>query len=565
MAGPMRKVRLGELLVTAAEITPEQLELALAEQKRSGRKLGATLIDLGMITEERLLNALSKQLGLPLIDLRRYPIDPKQAKKLPENLARRHRVLLLSEGSPPLIAMADPTDLFAYDEISRALGESPDVAIVREDDLLVALDNLYRQTDKIAQIAKDLGQELAQTETRLENLLRAEDVSDAPVVKLLQSLFEDAAASRASDIHIEPDEQVLRLRLRIDGVLHEQIVPEKRIASAVVSRVKLMSGLDISERRIPQDGRFAITVRNRHFDVRVSTLPTQYGESVVMRLLENDLSRFDLKTLGMPDEILGRFHQQIHRPHGIVLVTGPTGSGKTTTLYAALKELNTAARKIITAEDPVEYRLERINQVQVKPEVGLTFASILRAALRQDPDIVLVGEMRDAETVEIGIRAAITGHLVLSTLHTNDAPSAVERLMDMGAPPFLLAASLRAILAQRLVRRICPDCREPDSLDDATRLWWHEQSPDPVSVQPMRGRGCPRCNGTGYRGRIGVYEYFEPNIEQLDALRGGDLREFNRLVRLDQRYQTLLDHGLRLIAQGVTTVSEVIAMTGEII
>ncbi len=565
MPSPLRKVRLGELLVEAGEITPQQLGLALSEQKKTGRKLGATLIDLGLITEERLLTALAKQLRLSLIDLRRYPVDPQVAKKLPETLARRHRVLLLSEGPPPLIAMADPTDLFAYDEIARALKDQPEVAIVREEDLLVALDNLYRQTDKIAQIAKDLGQELAQTETNLENLLRAQDVSDAPVVKMLQSLFEDAAVSRASDIHIEPDEQVLRLRLRIDGVLHEQVVPEKRIASAVVSRVKLMSGLDISERRIPQDGRFAITVRNRHFDVRVSTLPTQYGESVVMRLLENDLSRFDLKTLGMPEEILGRFHQQIHRPHGIVLVTGPTGSGKTTTLYAALKEVNTPARKIITAEDPVEYRLERINQVQVKPEVGLTFASILRAALRQDPDIILVGEMRDPETVEIGIRAAITGHLVLSTLHTNDAPSAIERLMDMGAPPFLLAASLRAVLAQRLVRRICPDCREPDPLDGTTRLWWQEQSPDPVGTQPMRGRGCPRCNGTGYRGRIGVYEYFEPNLEQLDALRGGDLREFNRLVRLDPRYQTLLDHGLRLIAQGITTVEEVIAMSGELV
>lgn len=565
MASPLRKARLGELLIAAGEITPEQLENALVEQKRSGRKLGAILIHLGMTTEERILKALAQQLNLPIIDLKRYPLDPNVAKKLPENLARRHRALLLAEGPPPLIALADPTNLFAYDEIAQALRAQPDVALTREEDLLFALDTVYRQTDKIARIAKDLGEALAETETDLNQLLRAEDLSDAPVVKLLQSLFEEAAVTRASDIHIEPDEKVLRLRLRIDGALHEQIVEEKRIAPAVVSRVKLMSGLDISERRLPQDGRFAITVRNRRFDVRVSTMPTQYGESVVMRLLENDLSRFDLEKLGMPPKILTRFRQQVARPHGIVLVTGPTGSGKTTTLYAALKELNTPQRKIITAEDPVEYRLERINQVQVKPEIGLTFAEILRTALRQDPDVILVGEIRDSETVEIALRAAITGHMVLSTLHTNDAPSAVERLIDMGAPPFLLAAAIRAVIAQRLVRRICPDCIEPDPLDDATRNWLAAQSLPSGAFTPMRGRGCARCNMTGYRGRIGVYEYFEPSYAQLDALRRNDLATFNRLVREAPDYHTLLDHGLTLVAQGVTTVAEVIAMSGELI
>ncbi len=566
MAQPvLKKVRLGDLLVQAGEITAEQLAIALREQKRTGHKLGATLVELGYTTEQRILEALARQLGLQLIDLRRYRYDPAVVTRLPEPIARRNRVILLDDDPvQPLIGMADPTDLFAYDEVCRVLGRQANVAVVREADLLEVFDNVYRRTQEIASLAQDLGRELSQGETDVERLLRAEDVADAPVVKLLQTLFEDAAASRASDIHIEPDENILRIRLRIDGVLQEQVMPEKRIASAVVSRLKLVAGLDISERRLPQDGRFNISVRKKTFDVRMSTMPTQYGESVVMRLLEHDVEHFDLARLGMPEHILTRFRRQLRHPHGLILVTGPTGSGKTTTLYAALSELNSPERKIITAEDPVEYRLPRINQVQVHPRIGLDFANILRAALRQDPDIILVGEMRDEETVEIGLRAAITGHLVLSTLHTNDAISTADRLLDMGAEGFLLAASLRAIIAQRLVRRVCEVCAQAYTPEEQELAWLKGLGRDPATMQLRKGRGCPQCNNTGYRGRIGVYEYLEPNAPMLAALRQQELQDFSEAARHSPHFHTLQDAALDYAAQGQTTLEEVMRVIGEI-
>ncbi|MEW6765914.1 MAG: GspE/PulE family protein [Pseudomonadota bacterium] len=563
--GVLKKVRLGDLLVQAGEITAEQLAIALSEQKRGGRKLGATLIDLGFTTEERILETLARQLGLQLIDLRHYRYAPEVIAKLPEHLARRNRVVLLdNDPDQPLIGMADPTDLFAYDEVARQLGRQPDVAVVREADLLAVFDNAYRKTDEIASLARDLGQELSQGDTDVDRLLRAEDVADAPVVKLLQSVFEDAAASRASDIHIEPGENTLRIRMRVDGVLQEQVMPEKRIAPAVVSRLKLVSGLDISERRLPQDGRFNINVRNKSFDVRLSTMPTQYGESVVMRLLDHNVERFDLAKLGMPPAILERFRRQLRHPHGMILVTGPTGSGKTTTLYAALRELNSPERKIITAEDPVEYRLERINQVQVHPKIGLTFANILRTALRQDPDVILVGEMRDQETVEIGLRAAITGHLVLSTLHTNDAVSTADRLLDMGAEGFLAAAALRAVIAQRLVRRVCESCAHDYTPDAQETIWLQGVGRDLAGMRLRKGRGCPQCNNTGYRGRIGVYEYLEPSAAMLAALRQEDVNAFAEAARHSPHYHTLLENGLDYAAQGQTTVEEVMRVVGEV-
>jgi len=560
-----KKVRLGDLLVQAGEITAEQLSMALDEQRRSGHKLGATLVELGFTTEQRILETLARQLGLQLIDLRHYRYAPEVVRKLPEHVARRNRVILLDDDpAQPLIGMADPTDLFAYDEVCRVLGQQPNVAVVREADLLTVFDNVYRRTEEIASLARDLGQELSQGDNDVDRLLRAEDLADAPVVKLLQSLFEDAAASRASDIHIEPGEAVLRIRMRVDGVLQEQLMPEKRIAAAVVSRLKLVAGLDIAERRLPQDGRFNISVRNKNFDVRLSTLPTQHGESVVMRLLDHDLEHFDLARLGMPAAILERFRRQLHHPHGMILVTGPTGSGKTTTLYAALRELNSPERKIITAEDPVEYRMERINQVQVHPEIGLTFANILRTALRQDPDVILVGEMRDQETVEIGLRAAITGHLVLSTLHTNDAVSTAARLLDMGAEGFLAAAALRAIIAQRLVRRVCESCAQESAPDPQEAAWLQGVGRDPAAMRLRKGRGCLQCNNTGYRGRIGVYEYLEPNATMLAALRQQDVQTFAEAARHSPHFHTLLDNCLDYAAQGLTTIEEVMRVVGEV-
>jgi len=380
----------------------------------------------------------------------------------------------------------------------------------------------------------------------------------------LQNLFEDAVGMNASDIHIEPDEKVLRIRQRIDGELQEHVMNEKRIAPAVVLRLKLMAGLDISERRLPQDGRFNIRVRGRTIDVRLSTMPVQFGESVVMRLLDQTDASLELEHLGMPPVMLERFHRMLHHPHGVILVTGPTGSGKTTTLYAALRELNQARSKIITVEDPVEYRLPRINQVQVKPRIGLTFANVLRSALRQDPDIVLIGEMRDQETAEIGLRAAMTGHLVLSTLHTNDAASVAARLLDMGAEGYLVAAALRAIVAQRLVRRICETCTAEYRPDEHERAWLLGQGRRPEDFAFRKGKGCPKCNNTGYRGRVGVFEYLEPGGEMLDALRRGDTSGFVAASRESGRFMPMIDNALEYAREGVTSLQEVIRITGEV-
>ena len=558
-----KKIRIGDLLIEHKIISQEQLNAALAEQKKSGRKLGRVLIENGYLTEDQLLDFLARQLNIPYIDLKRYHLKPEVVHLIPETHARRFRVLALEEGRYSLlIGMADPTDIFAYDELARVLRRPLRLAVVREADLLKAIDLMYRRTDEISGLAQELDQEMSAYDVDLDQLSGAEGLTDAPVVKLLQTMFEDAVQVNASDIHIEPDERELRIRFRLDGVLRVQTTAERRIASALLSRLKLMAGLDISEKRLPQDGRFNVRVRDKSVDVRLSTLPVQYGESAVMRLLNQTTGVLDLAQLGMPEVLLARFRRMIHSPHGMVLVTGPTGSGKTTTLYGALRELNKPTSKVITVEDPIEYRLPGINQVQVNSKINLTFGRVLRSVLRQDPDIVLVGEMRDQETAEIGLRAAMTGHLVLSTLHTNDAVSTPSRLLDMGAAPFLIAASLRGILAQRLVRRICESCSEPLALEPGMRVMTEQELGRPADgLDFRRGRGCTYCNHTGYHGRIGIYELLEMDDSLVQALHRGDPLAFAQAAKMQPGFLSLKRSAVELAARGLTTMDQVMRAT----
>ncbi|QSP96030.1 Flp pilus assembly complex ATPase component TadA [Marinobacter salinisoli] len=560
MTEPKKKIRIGDLLVQNDVITEQQLMTALREQKNTGRKLGRTLIDLGYVDEDNLLNILSRQLEVPFVQLRHYQFNSELVKKLPEAMARRFRSIVLAEqGGELLIGMADPLDIFAYDELVRILKQPIRQAVVRESELLSTLDLVYRRTDEIASLAEELEDELGDDAFDLADLSAESESAEAPVVKLLQTLFEDAVQARSSDIHIEPDEAVVRIRQRVDGVLQEQVMKEKKVNAALVLRLKLMAGLNISEKRLPQDGRFNIRVKGRSIDVRVSTMPVQYGESVVMRLLDQSQGMLNLNGTGMPADLLERFRRMIHKPHGMILVTGPTGSGKTTTLYGALSELNRPEVKIITAEDPVEYRLPRITQVQVNPKIGLEFAGVLRAALRQDPDVILVGEMRDRETVEIGLRAAMTGHLVLSTLHTNDSISSAMRLIDMGAEPFLVASSLLGVVAQRLVRRVCDNCAEAYEPTEQERIWLDSFHLDPLDLAAgfVKGRGCYQCSNTGYKGRVGVYELLEMNEPMLDALRRKDVAAFTRAARLGNSYRPLGQCAMDYALGGVTTLEEV--------
>lgn len=562
-----KKIRLGDLLVEQKLLTDMQLQQALAEQKKSGHKLGRVLIDKGFVKEEQVLELLSRQLQIPYINLKRYQFENNTVKLIPEMTARRYRVLALKDNPDGslLVGMADATDIFAYDELTRLLKRPIQLAVVREADLIATIDMMYRRNSEITELAEELQSELSDSDFDLAQLVQNEDVTNAPVVKLLQSIFEDAIQIGASDIHIEPDDTVLRIRQRVDGVLQEHVMKEKRIAPALVSRLKLMGGLNIAEKRVPQDGRFNIRVRDRSVDVRLSTMPIQAGESVVMRLLDQSGNMLNLNTLGMTDHILERFRRNIHRPHGMVLVTGPTGSGKTTTLYAALTELNDPANKIITIEDPVEYRLPRVNQVQVNAKVGLTFASVLRSALRQDPDIVLIGEMRDKETAEIGLRAAMTGHLVLSTLHTNDSISTVHRLLDMGAEGYLVATALRAVVAQRLVRKICDSCREVYTPEPQDAAWLNTMAGEALQTATFyRGAGCAHCNNTGYHGRIGVFEFLELDEALTDALRRSDASAFSKLARHSAGFRSFAQHALDYALKGNTSLEEVIRVAGAL-
>lgn len=562
---PKKKIRIGDLLVQNRIITHEQLMSALAEQKKSGRKLGRTLIDLNFINETDLLNFLSRQLQIPFIDIAQYARDEEVTNKLPENLARRFRVMLLEDNQHDvLLAMADPTDLMGLDELTRILKKRIRQAVVRESDLLHAIDQSYRRTGEISDLAGQLHEELSDNDFDFDSLLTSNEVAEAPVVKLLQSIFEDAAQINASDIHIEPDEKVLRIRQRVDGILNEQVLNEVKIASALVVRLKLMSGLNISEKRLPQDGRFSIKVKGKMLDIRLSTLPVTNGESIVMRLLDHSQGLLNLDKLGIPDALLNRFRTHIKNPHGLILVTGPTGSGKTTTLYAALSEVNKPETKIITAEDPVEYNLPRINQSQVNEKVGLTFATVLRSALRQDPDIILVGEMRDTETAEIAIRASITGHLVFSTLHTNGAIETATRLLDMGVEGYILASALQVIIAQRLVRRICEHCICSTEIEQAHQSWLADSfNIESKSIAFKHGKGCQHCNHTGYKGRIGVYELLEMNSQTLDALRKNDSAAFTLAAKNTESYQPFSECALKFVRQGITSLDEVIRITGS--
>jgi len=562
---PRKKIRIGDLLVQNRIITHEQLMSALAEQKKSGRKLGRTLIDLNFIGETDLLNFLSRQLQIPFIDLTQYQRNDEVINQLPETLARRFRVILLEDNEHDvLLAMADPTDLMGVDELTRIIKKRIRQAVVRESDLLKVIDQSYRRTGEISDLAGQLDEELTGNDFDFNSLITSNEVAEAPVVKLLQSIFEDAAQVNASDIHIEPDEKVLRIRQRIDGVLNEQILNEVKIASALVVRLKLMAGLNISEKRLPQDGRFSIRVKGKMLDIRLSTLPITHGESIVMRLLDHSQGLLNLEKLGIPAELLTRFKAHIQNPHGLILVTGPTGSGKTTTLYAALSEANTPETKIITAEDPVEFSLPRINQSQVNEKAGLTFAKILRSALRQDPDVILVGEMRDTETAEIAIRASITGHLVFSTLHTNGAVETATRLLDMGVEGYILASALQVIIAQRLVRRICEHCASDTEIEGTHRTWLEESlKVDSKTINFKQGQGCQHCNQTGYRGRIGVYELLEMRHETLDALRRNDSAAFTLAAKNTPGFKPFTECALEFVRQGITTLDEVIRITGS--
>jgi len=566
MARP-EKIRLGDLLVQQDVITNEQLTLALGEQKKSGRKLGRVLVESGYATEEGISRALARQLGAEFIDLKVFQPEPNLVKLLPEAQARRFRALILDESRGMLrVGMSDPTDLAAFDEISRVVNREIDLAVVAEGQLLRLLDRVYRRTEEISNLAKDLTQEMGDVPSEFGGVLGiTPGAEDAPVVKLLQTVFEEAQKTNASDIHIEPQEKSLVIRFRIDGVLNIQTEADSKISSALVLRLKLMSGLDISEKRLPQDGRFNIKLRGSNVDVRISTMPTQHGESVVMRLLAQNTGLLQLDKLFMPPRVLERFRHAINRPSGIVLVTGPTGSGKTTTLYAAMNELNSPEKKIITVEDPVEYRLPGLNQVQVHEKIDLSFSRVLRTALRQDPDIVLIGEMRDQETAEIGMRAAMTGHLVLSTLHTNDALSTPIRLLDMGVPKYMVALSIQMVLAQRLVRVICQNCIEPHVPEPHEHEWLRYELRDRIpNYKYSRGRGCAHCANTGYAGRQAVYEFLEMTNALVEAANHGDPNQFMAVGRQQMGGHTLRRDAVRLVVNGRTTIDEAMRISTQL-
>lgn len=563
MLGGGNKLRLGDLLVAAGEITEAELEQALALQKANGHKLGRILVEQGFVEEDALLGFLSTQLGIPFVDLANYELDHELVTLLPETQSRRYRALVLAQQEDGLlVGMADPIDIFAYDEIARRLDQPVNVAVVRETDLMMLLDSAYRRTHEIEGLAHELDGELSIDEFKFDSYQNDED--DTPVARLLQSILKDAVQIRASDVHIEPGEKVLRLRFRVDGVLQEQILPEVRIAAALISRLKLLAGLDISEKRLPQDGKFEHRLSDRSLDVRLSTLPTTFGESLVMRLVDHASAPKDLTQIGMADDLVKRFRKLVNRPNGLILVTGPTGSGKTTTLYGALQEQNSETRKIITVEDPVEIKLERVNQVQVNPKIGLGFAQVLRSSLRQDPDVILVGEIRDHETAEIALRAAMTGHVVLSTLHTNDAVSSAIRLIDIGVPGYMVASSVRGILAQRLIRRVCEKCKAVTPPDAQELEWLRGIGSANAGEDFVRGTGCNHCNHTGYFGRVGVFELLEMSSALADALRRNDSEAFARLAVQQEGFTTLVEQALATALAGVTSLAEVMSLSGHV-
>jgi len=563
--------RLGDRLVAEKLITTEQLQRALSEQKGSTDKLGTILVRLSFITEDSLVSFLSKQYSIPAITVAQVDPDPDVLKLVPEQIAKKHSVLPIKRmGNVLTLAMADPTNVFALDDVGFMTGLQIQPVVASEAAIRKAFERLYETGGSVTDMMSEL--EEADTDVEVveggeETFTKAdvfdlkESADEAPVVRLINMILTDAIRRGASDIHLEPYEKVFRVRFRIDGVLHEIMTPPKRLEAALTSRVKIMATLDIAERRLPQDGRIKLRYHQREIDFRVSTLPTIFGEKTVMRILDKDALQLDLTALGFDPWSMEQFTKAIHSPYGMILITGPTGSGKTTTLYSAIHTINSPDINIMTAEDPVEYNLKGVNQVQVNDEIGRTFAACLRSFLRQDPDVILVGETRDLETAQIGIRAALTGHLVLSTLHTNDCPSTPARLLDMGIPPFLVSSSLQLILAQRLGRRVCRDCKEPYEASEESLVPYGHVPQGLGTVNFYKGKGCQTCNFTGMKGRVAIYEVMPVSTEIRDLI----LRNATTNEILDaacsQGMKTLRQNALQKVIDGVTTVEEVLRVT----
>jgi type IV pilus assembly protein PilB len=555
--------RIGELLVKENLISAEQLRKAREGAKTAGGRLGAQITKLGFLQESELSDFVAKQYGVPTIDLDEFDVDPSVIALIPEEVAQKHTVLPVNRaGSTLIMATADPSNIFAIDDIKFLTGYNVEVVVASEDSIKRAIEKHYDQGQNISDIMGDFDDsdlELVHGDDDVDLGELAKESEDAPVVKLVNLILTDAVKRVASDIHVEPYEKEFRVRYRIDGVLYEVMKPPLKLKNAITSRVKIMSELDIAERRLPQDGRIKLKLgRGKEMDYRVSVLPTLFGEKTVLRLLDKSNLQLDMTKLGFEENQLADFKKCIHQPFGMVLVTGPTGSGKTTTLYSALSELNKVSENISTAEDPVEFNLAGINQVQMHEDIGLNFAAALRAFLRQDPDIIMVGEIRDFETAEIAVKAALTGHMVLSTLHTNDAPSTINRLLNMGIEPFLVASSVNCIVAQRLARRICNECKEPDpdvGIEGLMEAGLKEE--EARSFTPMKGRGCRNCSETGFKGRIAMYEVMVMGEELKEfVLNGASATELKReAIRLGMA--TLRRSVLNLLMQGSTTVSEV--------
>jgi type IV pilus assembly protein PilB len=548
----MARKRIGDLLIDAGLISDAQLQEALAIQKTGKEKLGDVFLNMGFITEQQLIEALEFQLGIPHVQLHRYKIDQSLLNIIPERLATMYRVLpLKKEGNKLMVAMVDPLDYFAIDDLRMSTGFVIEPAIASKDEILRAINRYYGMQESVEEIMQNLPQEFEVDREIIDE--------DSPVVRMVNQIIQQAVSQRASDIHIDPQTDGIRVRYRVDGVMRMERVLPKHMQGVISARLKILSHLNIAERRIPQDGRFHMDVDLRTVDVRVSTLPTAHGEKIVMRVLDVKTAVNDLDKLGFEPENLERFHKLIRHTHGIVLITGPTGSGKTSTLYAAVNRLNTDEVNIVTIEDPIEYQVDGINQVQVSPTTGLTFANGLRAILRQDPNIIMVGEIRDGETAEIAVRAALTGHLVFSTLHTNDAVASVTRLVDMGVEPFLVASSLVGVVGQRLVRRVCHECAEP-----------YTPRPEELRLLEVRGlpahglrvgRGCASCNRTGYRGRLAIQEVFvlDDTLRRLIMDKRPDAEYRDHAIRNGMK--TMFDDGLKKVASGITTFSEVFRTT----
>jgi type IV pilus assembly protein PilB len=576
-------VRIGELLLKEKRITPEQLQEALNYQKATGGKLGFNLVKLGYVRDEEITALLSKQYGVPSINLTQFEIDPAVIKLVPAETAHKYQIIPLSRAGATLtIAMTDPTNVFAMDDIKFMTGYNVEPVVASETAVSEAIQKYYAAGSKGSAAApsggasalelatKALEEMPAETDGDVEVIQDLEEISpemlakqgeEAPVIKLVNVVLMSAIQKGASDIHIEPYEKEFRVRYRIDGILYNVMTPPMKFRDAITSRIKIMAKLDIAEKRLPQDGRikirFADNGNSKDIDFRVSCLPTLFGEKIVMRLLDKDKLMLDMTRLGFESESLTKFEAAILRPWGMVLVTGPTGSGKTNTLYSSIAKINTPETNIMTAEDPVEFNLPGINQVQVRENIGLNFAAALRSFLRQDPNIILVGEIRDFETAEIAVKAALTGHLVLSTLHTNDAPSTVSRLMNMGIEPFLVASSVNLICAQRLVRRICSNCKTEHPIAAPALVQAGFTQEDAKSVKPMQGKGCDKCNNTGYKGRVGLYEVMEVTDELRELILVGASALELRRKAVEEGMITLRQSGLRKVKEGVTTVEEV--------